>query len=72
MTPQPGEESSALDRLIPLLESNSLPRGIELFQLPNGTVELWTAFDALLAGTGNADSICDRFENIASMVLKHL
>jgi hypothetical protein len=69
VTPRVGEEAVALDRLLPVLESGSLPRGLELFQLPNGTVELWTALSELLSGADDAESIRDRFASVATAFL---
>jgi hypothetical protein len=72
VTPRAGEEGAALDRLLPVLESSSLPRGLELFQLPNGTVDLWTTFGALLADADDATSIRERFAGLAMAFLECL
>jgi hypothetical protein len=72
VTPRVGEERAALDRLLPVLESSSLPRGLELFQLPNGTVELWATFGALLADADDAESIRERFASFAKAFLSCL
>lgn len=69
VTPRAGEEAAALDRLLPVLESGSLPRGLELFQLPNGTVELWTTLAAVFSDSDDAESIRQRFASIAKAFL---
>jgi len=72
VTPRTGEEGAALDRLLPVLESGSLPRGLELFQLPNGTVELWTALSELLSDADDAISTRERFASLAVAFLECL
>jgi hypothetical protein len=72
VTPRAGEEGAALDRLLPVLESRSLPRDLELFQLPNGTVERWATFGALLADAADAISIRERFAGLAMAFLECL
>jgi hypothetical protein len=72
VVPRPGEESAALDRLRPVLKSRALPDGLELFQLANGTVELWVTLSDILAGTGTAEAIRDRFAEVAAVFLEHL
>jgi len=72
VTPRAGEEGAALDRLLPVLESGSLPRGLELFQLPNGTVELWTALSELLSDADDAISTRERFASLAVAFLECL
>ena len=69
ITPRGGEEAAALDRLLPVLESGSLPKGLELFTLADGKVELSVAFDALLAGAEDAKSVRERFANVATAFL---
>ena len=72
VTPRAGEEGAALDRLLPVLESGSLPRGCEMFQLSNGTVELWVAFSEFLSDSDDAESIRLRFASVATAFLECL
>jgi hypothetical protein len=69
VTPRDSEKTAALRRLLPVLESGSLPRGLELFQMPNGKVELWTTIGALLPDAEDAESIRKCFASVASAFL---
>ena len=72
VTPRVGEEGAALDRLLPVLECSSVPRGCEMFQLSNGTVEFWVAFSEFLSDSDNAETIRLRFAGLAVAFLECL
>jgi hypothetical protein len=69
VAPREGKEAAALNRLLPVLESRSLPKGCELFQLSNGTVELWVALSEILSDANDAESIRERFASVAKAFL---
>jgi hypothetical protein len=72
VAPREGKKAAALNRLLPVFESRSLPRGCELFQLSNGTVELWVALSELLSDADDAETIRERFATLAIMEIFHL
>jgi hypothetical protein len=72
VTPRPGEEHAAIERLTPVLQSASLPKGLQLFALPNqgGTVELSTGLAALLDGADDVEAVRARFADVVSAFLR--
>ena len=72
VVPRQGKKAAALERLMPVLDSRSVPRGCELFQLLNGTVELWVALSELLSDADDAISIRERFASLAVAFLECL
>lgn len=71
VTPHAGRGAEALDRLHPVLHSTSLPRGLDLYQLPKQgeTVELSTTLTALLEGAEDVDSVRKRFADVVGAFL---
>ena len=74
VTPRPGEEHAAIERLSPVLQSASLPKGLQLFALPNqeGTIELSTGLAALLDGANDVEAVRARFADAVGAFLRCL